>query len=86
MTIATSADDGSGGGNNNANPNSSGGPDKLRDGPCAKEFAYLSACAKRKGVVNNKQQMQACPSETDLLIRCINKNPLYFHGESRTTR
>lgn len=26
----------------------------------------------------NKDKMQSCPSETDRLIKCIRKNPLYF--------
>ena len=58
--------------------NQAGQPDKLRDGPCAKQFAMLKQCAERKGVIDDKKQMQACPSETDRLIQCINKHPLYF--------
>ena len=53
---------------------------KLKDGPCSKTFELLEACAIRKGVARNneKDRMQACPSETDLLIKCIRKNPLFF--------
>jgi hypothetical protein len=56
------------------------GDDPVRDGPCAKNFSLLKECAQRKGVRNEKQQLQACPSETDLLIRCVNKHPLYFQN------
>jgi hypothetical protein len=57
-------------------------PNKLEDGPCAKPFELLEACAIRKGITrsNEKHRMQACPSETDVLIKCINKNPLFFQG------
>jgi len=55
---------------------------KLADGPCSKAYERLEACAMRRGVAreNEKDRMQACPSETDVLIRCIHKNPLFFRG------
>lgn len=51
---------------------------KLKDGPCAKQYVWLEKCAERKQVANEKQKMQSCPSETDRLIKCIAKFPLYF--------
>jgi hypothetical protein len=56
--------------------------DKLKGGPCKEDFALLKACARRKGLLgeSEKQQMQACPSETDRLITCVNKNPLFFQS------
>jgi hypothetical protein len=51
---------------------------KLIDGPCAKQHEWLEKCAERKHVINEKQKMQSCPSETDRLIKCIAKYPLYF--------
>jgi hypothetical protein len=51
---------------------------KLQDGPCGKQYALLQQCATRNGVTNSKQQLQACPSETDMLITCVNKHPLFF--------
>jgi hypothetical protein len=55
---------------------------KLKDGPCAKQFEWLEKCAQRKQSVTEKQKMQSCPSETDLLIRCMHRHPLYFQKES----
>ena len=59
-----------------------GTANKLKDGPCSKVFELLEACANRKGVAreSEKDRMQACPSETDVLIRCIHKNPLFFQA------
>jgi hypothetical protein len=51
---------------------------KLADGPCAKQHEWLEKCAEKKRVINEKQKMQNCPSETDRLIKCIAKYPLYF--------
>ena len=65
------------------NRNNTGKPNKLKDGPCSKPFERLEACATRKGIGRNnneKDRMQACPSETDVLIKCIHKNPLFFQG------
>lgn len=58
----------------------SGETDKVKGGPCAQQFEWLESCARRKGLTNQKQQLQGCPSETDRLIKCINKNPLFFQG------
>jgi hypothetical protein len=51
---------------------------KLKDGPCAQQFEWLEICAQKNGVVNEKQKMKACPSETDRLIKCVNKHPVFF--------
>lgn len=52
--------------------------DKVRNGPCANIFADLEKCGIIKGVSGRAEKLEACPSETDRLIRCINKNPLFF--------
>ena len=66
----------------------------LKDGPCSKQFQLLEACGERNSLLssnsndnnnnnnnnNEKDRMQACPSETDILIKCIHKNPLYFQS------
>jgi len=56
---------------------------KIKSNPCSKIFELLEACAIRKGVARNneKDRMQACPSETDVLIKCIHKNPLFFQAK-----
>jgi hypothetical protein len=63
---------------------------KLKNSPCSRQFQLLEACGKRNGLLSNsndtsnnnyeKDRMQACPSETDILIECIHKNPLYFQS------
>jgi len=65
---------------NNSNREKVG--NKLKDGPCSKEFLLLETCGKRKGLSSDseKVRMQACPSNTDVLIKCIHKNPLYFQS------
>jgi GCK domain len=69
----------------NKDPSSSsgGGGDKLRDGPCQQEYIALEKCAQSKqnpneATLNEKDRMQACPSQTDRLIRCIHKHPRFF--------
>jgi len=53
--------------------------DKLADGPCAAAFLALSDCAKSHGITkDHKAKMQSCPGETDDLIRCVKKYPLFF--------
>ena len=52
-----------------ATPN--GDVDKLRDGPCAHYYKLLMACSDRKDAVYGKKTMEACPDETDLLLRCV---------------
>lgn len=66
--------------NNHRNQNQT--PHKLRDGPCSKIYAELEGCAEAKGVdlSNNKEKLQSCPSHTDRLIKCMNKNPSYFYN------
>lgn len=56
------------------------GKSKLLDGPCSEVYKLLGKCAIEKGIdVNNmKMKLEACPSETDGLIKCMNKNPKYF--------
>jgi hypothetical protein len=54
----------------------------------------LEDCAKRKGVGRGsgssgtskpqntnlyREKLQACPNETDQLIKCMNKNPKHFY-------
>ena len=60
----------------------SGDANKLKDGPCAAQFELLELCAERKQVATDKQKMQSCPSETDRLIRCMHRHPLYFQKVS----
>lgn len=98
--------------------------DKLRHGPCAKQYIDLEDCAADKKVrshavsPNNRRTRQAtmakisqffftimmplfshaflcvviiisgltqeklvrCPRQTDVLIQCMKKNPLFFHS------
>lgn len=55
-------------------------PNKLRDGPCSKIYQELEACGEANGVdISNKDKLQSCPSHTDRLIKCMNKNPSYFY-------
>lgn len=56
-------------------------PNKLRDGPCSKIYEELEKCAQANGVdmSKNKEKLQSCPSHTDRLIKCMNKNPSYFY-------
>jgi hypothetical protein len=56
------------------------GENRLKGGPCAKQYEWLEACAARNQVKNPKQQMQSCPSETDRLIKCVNMHPKYFQS------
>ena len=55
--------------------------DKLRDGPCSSVYELLEKCAESKGInmANNREKLQSCPTETDALIKCVNKNPKYFY-------
>jgi len=53
-------------------------PDKLKDGPCAQIFEDLEKCARAKGITKHSEKLQACPTETDQIIKCLNKNPEYF--------
>jgi len=54
--------------------------EKLRSGPCAEVYFQLEKCAKDKNIDSrkHKEKLTACPNETDLLIKCMNKNPLHF--------
>lgn len=55
--------------------------DKLENGPCAEAFSRIKECGKAQGIDqrNHKQKLEACPGETDALIKCMNKHPLHFH-------
>ena len=55
-----------------------GGVDKLREGPCAHYYVLLMACSDKKDAVYGKKTLEACPNETDLLLKCVHKNPAYF--------
>ena len=64
----------------NTGKNNARQEDKIKQGPCAQQFEWLETCARRKNVINQKQQLQACPNETDHLIKCTRKHPLYFQS------
>jgi hypothetical protein len=66
----TSADD--------SNNKSKAEDNKLRYGPCADIYEQLMLCSDRKDAVYGKKTLEACPSETDLLIKCVHKNPAFF--------
>ena len=53
-------------------------PDKLREGPCSDIFALLEKCQQEKRIKRNDRALTFCVSETDLLIKCIHRNPAYF--------
>ena len=55
------------------------GDTRLRDGPCAEQYALLQNCQVSKKIQKAANAMTFCVSETDLLIKCIHKNPAYFH-------
>lgn len=55
--------------------------DQLRDGPCAATFALLEKCQQEKRIVRHDRALTACVSETDLLIKCIHRNPAYFQNK-----
>ncbi len=73
--LSTSSSSNSSSSNNDAQ-------DKLRNGPCSKIYNQLEQCAASKGVDlnNHKLKLKACPSDTDRLIKCMNKHPMYFLG------
>ncbi|KAL7549868.1 hypothetical protein ACHAWF_013126 [Thalassiosira exigua] len=52
--------------------------DKLRNGPCAKPYFELEACAADKSAKSHREKMVLCPRHTDVLIKCMKKNPLFF--------
>mmetsp|Transcript_8443 Transcript_8443/g.16145 ORF Transcript_8443/g.16145 Transcript_8443/m.16145 type:complete len:95 (+) Transcript_8443:95-379(+) len=58
-------------------------PDKLRDGPCRELFALLKQCQQDKRIVRHDRALTACVDETDLLIRCIHRNPAYFQQTTK---
>jgi hypothetical protein len=79
----SSVDDGGGHGGGDRN----GEKDKLRDGPCRIEYKSLEVCASKKqrpdeAPMTEKERMQACPSQTDRLIKCIHRHPLFFQSPS----
>ena len=62
--------------NPNVNPQ-----DKLRNGPCSEIYSQLEQCAINNGVdvSSHKEKLRACPSDTDRLIKCMNRNPKHFY-------
>lgn len=54
---------------------------KLKDGPCSKCFTLLEQCQQGKNIKKVSNALTFCVSETDLLIRCIRKNPLYYQSK-----
>jgi hypothetical protein len=62
-------------------PSPEGEVNKLRDGPCSQYYTLLMACADKKDATYGKPSMEACPSETDLLLKCFRKNPAYFYDK-----
>mmetsp|Transcript_5012 Transcript_5012/g.7065 ORF Transcript_5012/g.7065 Transcript_5012/m.7065 type:complete len:80 (+) Transcript_5012:244-483(+) len=52
--------------------------DRLGEGPCKEIFATLKKCSAAKGAKNHMEELYACPTETERLIKCMNKNPVYF--------
>lgn len=58
------------------------GNDKLRHGPCNVQYKLVEQCAAAKRLIEDKQKLEECPNETDLLIRCIGKHPKFFHSHS----
>ncbi|KAI2507523.1 hypothetical protein MHU86_6911 [Fragilaria crotonensis] len=52
---------------------------KIEEGPCAVEFELVAQCAQHKGLKDPKRKLESCPSETDRLIRCINKHPKFLY-------
>eukprot|EP00585_Thalassiosira_rotula_P012592 CAMPEP_0196130156 /NCGR_PEP_ID=MMETSP0910-20130528/627_1 /TAXON_ID=49265 /ORGANISM="Thalassiosira rotula, Strain GSO102" /LENGTH=101 /DNA_ID=CAMNT_0041389405 /DNA_START=27 /DNA_END=332 /DNA_ORIENTATION=- len=55
---------------------------KLRDGPCATPYSILEACAATKNVKSHREKMFRCPRQTDVLIKCVKKNPVFFHSNN----
>ena len=55
--------------------------DKLKNGPCSEYYALLEKCQQGKNIKKASNVLTFCVSETDLLIKCIRKNPLYFQSK-----
>eukprot|EP00566_Odontella_aurita_P030140 CAMPEP_0113529296 /NCGR_PEP_ID=MMETSP0015_2-20120614/2317_1 /TAXON_ID=2838 /ORGANISM="Odontella" /LENGTH=66 /DNA_ID=CAMNT_0000427915 /DNA_START=221 /DNA_END=421 /DNA_ORIENTATION=+ /assembly_acc=CAM_ASM_000160 len=53
---------------------------RVTKGPCATLFSELALCGKKVGAKERKARIEACPSETDRLIKCMSKHPLYYGG------
>ena len=60
------------------NKNDNNKNNKLLNGPCAEPYELLQQCQQSKKIIKASNAMTICVSETDLLIRCIKKHPLYF--------
>ena len=56
---------------------------KLREGPCAESFQRLKKCQNERGIQKAANALTFCVSETDLLIKCVRKNPAYFHDHNK---
>mmetsp|Transcript_28000 Transcript_28000/g.39439 ORF Transcript_28000/g.39439 Transcript_28000/m.39439 type:complete len:81 (+) Transcript_28000:93-335(+) len=52
--------------------------DRLGKGPCKEIFTALKKCSAVKGAKNHMEELYSCPTETERLIKCMNKNPIYF--------
>lgn len=71
-----------------------GGPDLVRDGPCADPLALLRRCQEQQqqqqpglptvspssSSSSTGAVLTHCVSETDLLIRCVRRNPAQYHA------
>mmetsp|Transcript_374 Transcript_374/g.418 ORF Transcript_374/g.418 Transcript_374/m.418 type:complete len:81 (+) Transcript_374:90-332(+) len=62
----------------NGSPQQQKQNDRLGKGPCKDVFAALKKCSAVKGAKNHMEELYSCPTETDRLIKCMNKNPIYF--------
>lgn len=54
---------------------------KLNSGPCSDVYELLEKCKEDSGLIKPTNIMSYCINETDLLIKCIKRNPLYYHPE-----
>mmetsp|Transcript_19159 Transcript_19159/g.38656 ORF Transcript_19159/g.38656 Transcript_19159/m.38656 type:complete len:120 (-) Transcript_19159:295-654(-) len=54
--------------------------DRLRDGPCTNHYIELETCANAKSLTTHKEKLVRCNRQTDELIKCMKKNPLFFQG------
>ena len=84
--LGNSMNRGSGYGGNGSGGSGGSRGDKLRDGPCRAEYKALDLCASKRqrpdeAPMTEKERMQACPSQTDRLIKCIHRHPLFFQQQ-----
>jgi hypothetical protein len=67
-------------GSSSVENSSNNNKNKLKDGPCAKYYALLEQCTHEKNIKKSSNAFMICVSETDLLIRCMRKNPSYLQS------